>query len=119
MDNTIVNLYEKKQKKLNVSFYLAHHDDETLFYMGLLLFLWKNKNIIEQINIVIFSDIFTENTNYITNKKLTNFKKVINEIGNIRYKCLNFSNKIVDDNCIKIIPVNWNRVPWYKLAFPT
>ena len=27
---------KKKQKKLNVSFYLAHHDDETLFYMGLL-----------------------------------------------------------------------------------
>ena len=106
MDNTIVNLYEKNQKKLNVSLYLAHHDDETLFYMGLLLFLRKNKNIIEQINIVIFSDILTENTNYITKKKLTNFKKVINEIGNIRYKCLNFSNKIVDDNCIEIKELN-------------
>jgi len=100
MNNIIVNLHKEKRKKLNVSFYLAHHDDETLFYMGLLLFLKKNKNIIEKINIIIFTDILTENTNHNTQKKkLNNFKKVINKIGNIRYKCLKFSNKIVNDGC--------------------
>ena len=108
MDNIIVNLYEKKEKKLNVSFYLAHHDDETLFYMGLLLFLRKNKNIIEQINIIIFTDILTENTNHDTqSQKLENFKNVLEKLDiNINYSCLNYSNSIVDDGCEEIKKLN-------------
>ena len=107
MDKTIINLNKEKKRKLTVSFYLAHHDDETLFYMGLLLFLKKNKNIIKKINIIIFTDILTENTNHNTQKKkLNNFKKVINKIGNIRYKCLNFSNNIVNDKCSEIKELN-------------
>ena len=107
MDKIIINLNKEKKRKLNVSFYLAHHDDETLFYMGLLLFLKKNKNIIKKINIIIFTDILTENMNHSTQKqKLLNFKKVIKKIANIRYKCLNFSNNIVNDKCIEIKELN-------------
>lgn len=93
-----------KKKKINITFYLAHHDDETLFFNGLLNFLSQNKKKINKISIVVFTDANEENKiNRIRDIKLKNFKNIINLFDNIYYECLNFKNNIIINNCLKLL----------------
>jgi hypothetical protein len=82
--------------KLDICFIMAHHDDETLIFGGLLLFM---KNYIEKHNyiykLLIITNISTENINIINSRKQINFNNVIKFLKFNNNLCLNFNNNLL------------------------
>ena len=68
----------------NICLILAHHDDETLFYGGLLSKIYKNNKIY----LITLCDIKNENKNFYYEKKHNNYVNICN-IFNINYTELN------------------------------
>ena len=67
---------------------MAHHDDETLFYGGLLNILSSSDNIID---IIVFTDIKEQNNNYNHSLKLQNYYDICKNL-NINTIELNYKN---------------------------
>ncbi len=79
-----------KQKYL---FIIAHHDDETLLFGGIINYLKKKYNA--YISILVLTSIEKENINYGENIKYKNFISVINQYDIDNYDCLNIDNNIL------------------------
>ncbi len=81
-------------------FIVAHHDDETLFFSGLLQKL-KNKHII----LLVLTCCNDENNKYVKSK-INNFKEIIKLNKIDEYFCLNTENNILQKYDNKLIELN-------------
>ena len=77
-----------KLKNKKICFFMAHHDDETLFYGGMLNILSSSDNIID---IIVFTDIKEQNNNYNHSLKLQNYYDICKNL-NINTIELNYKN---------------------------
>jgi len=89
-----MSFIEKIKIKKNICFILAHHDDETLFYGGLLNNLKETNN---NIYLFIITDFKNENKEYNNLRKYENFLNILNEFKIKNYECLNFKNNLISN----------------------
>ena len=106
----MITYLNKKVRCINkkICLIVAHYDDESLFFGGLL----NELNTTNIITIIIIVDISYQNINSNYMKKLENFKNIMNLL-NIKYIELNFSNiKIQTEFCNKIISLQDNIIKY-------